>query len=376
MLHSTAMLEPWLLAAAVSAGGVAPRIEVYTMGPGEHLFERFGHAAICVIDDDRPARSRCYNYGTTDFGSPPAELGWQFLRGSARFWVSVASPARMLHQYVSHDRTLYRQRLILSPDEVGRVAARLAHDARTENRYYLYHHFDDNCSTRVRDILDLATGGRLDKARREPQGESYRELGKRALADDSWTGVLGDLFVGRRADTRPNRYQAMFLPDFLRAEIADAFAAPPELVYRRRGKPLGGDPPVTFPWFLLAAVAVALPVWVARRFGKPRLGFGLAGCVLGVLGAAVWLVAALSRVPELVNNEQLLVFVPFDVALVLREAPRAFYARLRIAELALVSAAAALGVLRQPLLAAVIVPALVCALAALSPASGARRARR
>ena len=101
-------LGPALLAAAL---GSAPTVDVYTMGQGSDLFERFGHAAICVT---RAEGTRCYNYGTTDFASPPEELGWRFLRGDAKFWVSVWPLPRMLEVYRQHDRTVWRQRLPLS----------------------------------------------------------------------------------------------------------------------------------------------------------------------------------------------------------------------------------------------------------------------
>ena len=50
-------------------GDPPPLIDVYTMGPGDELFSRFGHAAICVIDTQSPL-GRCYNYGTADFSTP------------------------------------------------------------------------------------------------------------------------------------------------------------------------------------------------------------------------------------------------------------------------------------------------------------------
>ena len=74
--------------AAVKAGA-EPRIELYTMGRDEALFTKFGHAALCVVDDTRPGGGLCYNYGTTDF-SRPVGLSWDVVRGRAKFWVSVS----------------------------------------------------------------------------------------------------------------------------------------------------------------------------------------------------------------------------------------------------------------------------------------------
>src|SRR5581483_2002964 len=93
----------------------APRIELYTMGAGDDLFSAFGHAAICVLDEQSP-RGRCYNYGTADFRTP-LPLTWDFIRGRARFWVSVADLPAMLWLYRQEDRTVYRQRLALSDEQ-------------------------------------------------------------------------------------------------------------------------------------------------------------------------------------------------------------------------------------------------------------------
>lgn len=125
-----------LVAALVLAGGrpaaaqepslrpAAPRlpvVEVYTMGPGEELFSAFGHGAICVTDEQSPL-GRCYNYGTADF-STPGPLTWNFLRGRALFWVSVAPRPLMEALYRHEDRTLYRQRLPLPEAQIRRLVA-------------------------------------------------------------------------------------------------------------------------------------------------------------------------------------------------------------------------------------------------------------
>ena len=105
----------------------APTIDVYTMGQGDDLFSAFGHAAICVTDENQP-RGRCYNYGTADF-TTPVPLTWNFIRGRALFWVSTTDVPHMLHYYVAVGRAVWRQTLQLSPDEATRVATALAASA-------------------------------------------------------------------------------------------------------------------------------------------------------------------------------------------------------------------------------------------------------
>jgi hypothetical protein len=112
-------------AAAVLAAQPVPQIDVYTMGSGDALFHRFGHAAICTVYADDPRASKCFNYGTTDFGSPPSELGWSFVRGHSPFWVSVWPVQRMVDLYVADDRSVWRQRIPLEPAQVIPVAPML-----------------------------------------------------------------------------------------------------------------------------------------------------------------------------------------------------------------------------------------------------------
>ena len=81
-----------------------PRVELVTVGTGPMLFHRFGHAALCVVYDRAPEKTRCYNYGTTNFDSPPQTIGWKFLRGTAKFWVSTQSYGPMMRKYRHFDR--------------------------------------------------------------------------------------------------------------------------------------------------------------------------------------------------------------------------------------------------------------------------------
>lgn len=69
--------------------GPPPIIELYTMGQGDLVFEKFGHAALCVTHTLGRRRTTCYNYGTTDFDDI-VPLFWGFVRGRSEFWVSTS----------------------------------------------------------------------------------------------------------------------------------------------------------------------------------------------------------------------------------------------------------------------------------------------
>lgn len=339
-----------------------PHIELLTMGTGPMLFHRFGHAAICVVYRRDAARTRCFNYGTTNFGSPPQRLGWRFLRGTAQFWVDTHGYEQMLRIYQHHDRSVWVQRLPLSQAQVSRFVARLDNDLKEENRYYTYHHFDDNCSTRLRDHIDVVTGGALRKGSKKSIGVTFRELGRRGLADQTRLIVVSHFVFGRRLDREVTVWQSMFHPDYLRHEVEQRLGAKPTQVYRRKGKALPTTGGYGFGWVALLALLLALPVAATRLWGRlERLALGGPAVFLTLLALIIWTLAAVTTVPEMRVNEALLVLWPSDFLLVaLAARRRQWYVRIRLAWLVFLALMLVVGLLRQPLWVLLLLVALPC----------------
>ncbi|MGH9324893.1 MAG: DUF4105 domain-containing protein, partial [Vicinamibacteria bacterium] len=326
-------------------------VDLYTMGPGEDLFSKFGHAALCVAGDGIPEEGICYNYGTSDF-SRPVGLGWEVVRGRAKFWVSVSDLEGMIESFAAEDRTIFRQSLPLSEKQAEKLAGALARDALPENREYVYNHFLENCSTRPRDHIDQATGGKLRRVDLPSVG-TYRDYATEGLSRAS--GLLvpaSDFLLGRWADRKIDAHAAMFIPDVLRAGVASAMGVAPEAIYERKGPPI---PSRVGAGRRLAWIACFFAVAVfggslylgtrGRRFFR-KLGGGL----LGGLGAILLFGALVSVLPELRRNELFLVFFPLDFFLL--SSNLAFvvsYSTMRLAVLAVAAVLAALGVLIQPL---------------------------
>lgn len=339
-----------------------PIIDVYTMGPGADLFSQFGHAAICVSDAKDP-QGRCYNYGTADF-STPGPLTWNFLRGRALFWVSVVPQPYMVALYAHEDRTLYRQRLPLPAAAAHKLAAKLHQADQREATYYRYHHFRDNCTTRIRDLVDDATEGALRKSSQTASDPPLRHYVQQGFDSSLPLLLLMDVLLGRAADPPSTRWQGMFLPELLREELTTKLRAPAVAIYTRQAPSSGGEAllprpvqPLRWRW-MLPAVGALLALWQlsqvrADRLGKKshqRLAQAAAGLVLGSFGLLCFGMFAVSVLPELRYNEAVLVCLPTDILLLglpLRLGRR--YAQLRLCGLALVCLLSLLGVLLQPL---------------------------
>jgi hypothetical protein len=146
----------------------------------------------------------------------------------------------------------------------------------------------------------------------------------------------------------------MFHPDVIRAQVEKTLGVKPVLIYARTGPPFPqtGD---NGHWKLfLIALAFCLPLIAARHFGWGRRATtaAVAFAVLYIFlwGLIVWTAAIVSSIPGLRWNENVFVFVPFDIALpFLGERRRRAYARVRLVMLMLVSLLDAIGVFHQPL---------------------------
>lgn len=327
-----------------------PFVEVLTFGVGEVIFEKFGHTAVCLRYHDPNRSPVCFNYGVTDFDAG-SEMVWNFLRSQQQFWVEPSAYYTMIAFYEDEDRDIWVQTLPLTGPEARAIEARLWGDLDERRRFYVYDHFNDNCTTRIRDMIDAATGGRMrtDSDVRYPL--TLRELGHRGLAELPALVAITDFIVGRELDARPTLWQAMFHPDVLRQQLEVRFGVPAEIVAKRHGPPFPTEGSTGRLPMLLIALAFTLPLLLAtwrRRFERPALVW--ATLYLAAWGLVIYAIVIVSSISALRWNEAVFVLMPFDLALpFLAPGWRRRYARIRVVGLLLVSALVALGVLHQPL---------------------------
>ena len=297
-------------AAPVTPAG-SIRISVITLGQGDAVFERFGHNALRV-QDPVAGTDVAYNWGMFSFDEPGFLR--RFLRGDTRYWVEAIPTPWLLDHYARGDRRTEEQVLALTPEQAARVASLAAVYAREENKFYRYDYFLDNCSTRVRDILDVVLGGALERrfaAIRTPW--TYRSEAVRLTEPSPWAQVGGDIALGPRADVPMTAWESMFIPMRLRDHLRDvtvpgADGRPIPLVMEervlyearrapeateRRGLVLGAWGPILAVWMLLLTPWSAL---TRRRTRVPAavmaaLWYGATG-VLGIALAGMWVGSA------------------------------------------------------------------------------------
>jgi len=185
-------------------------ISLLTCDAGQDLYAAFGHSAI-RIQDPIQGIDETYNYGTFDFDTPGFYA--KFMQGKLKYKMDKDSFRRFHYVYNVRQRTVVQQTLELDSTAKQQLFDLLEVNYLPQNRYYLYDFFFDNCSTRIRDIIEDETG-----EVRYPLGESrytFREMIQLYLNDMPWSDFGIDLALGMPCDAPASAYDEMFLPDFL-----------------------------------------------------------------------------------------------------------------------------------------------------------------
>jgi hypothetical protein len=328
----------------------APFVDVLTFGVGDVIFERWGHTAICLRYHQPEHSPVCFNYGVTDFDDHTG-LVWRFVRGNQEFWSEPSATQTLISFYRDEDRDIWIQTLLVDEAQARTIEARLWRDVDEDNRGYIYDHFTDNCTTRIRDVIDDATGGALRKNSDVIYPLSRRQLGAPGLEETPLLLGATDFLLGRTMDAPLTVWEAMFHPDVLRKQLESQLGAVPRVENAQQvARAVYGGPSGRVMWFGIALVFTALlglGVWKAR---VARGALIAASLYLGLWGLVIYVAVIVSTIPALRWNEVLCVLVPLDLMMPwLSRERRVRYARVRVAGLLLVSALCALGVLHQPL---------------------------
>lgn len=290
-------------------------IKLQTIGPGDAVWEWFGHSAIVVEEPGR--RPVMFDYGIFDLDSDNFFV--DFARGRMPYRV-ISSDALWRQDWSAETqrRDVRTVELDLSPEMKLAAVEFLAYNTTPENSTYLYHYYYDNCSTRIRDIFDAMTDGEFGRwARSVPGTGTYREHVRRHSYAYPVLAWLLDYLQGGAIDRPLTLWDEMFLPEVLeqavhefpREEKTDtsSFSGAQEIIFDTEGQGIRPEVAHTAPLsvtrslafgIVLAAVSGALHCLALKLAGREdgrvpvplRLIYGiplglalLAGTILSLL---------------------------------------------------------------------------------------------
>lgn len=247
--------------------GASMDVRLYTYGPGDAVFERFGHIALAVRDT-LTGEDLAFNWGMFDFQQP--NFIGRFLTGDTRYWMEGYNTEAFNAVYRAENRRIREQRLALTPMQRGALYDYVAWNAQEGNKYYRYDYYNDNCSTRVRDALDWLLNGELQSQwHTAPQSRTWRGETARITADNLPVFVGIHLALGRRADAPLTAWQSAFLPEHLADALATTRVGNQRLVTadsvifaaNRAPMPAIAPQPVVLAAFIGFGLAALLYLW-------------------------------------------------------------------------------------------------------------------
>lgn len=221
----------------VSQMSTTPEVYLITCGPGTETYSLYGHTALRIVMPENKS-DIVYNWGLFDFSTP--NFAWKFAKGRLDYILGAETFQRFLQGYFYEQRYVYSQRINLDPEETEKLLELVAENLKPENVKYRYDFFYDDCSTRIRDLLEKSIGENLLYPPVENKElPTFREMVGKYQTSKPWLSFGINLIMGSTADRKAIFRDRMFLP-------IDMMNSLSESIIRRDGKmiPLLQNPEV------------------------------------------------------------------------------------------------------------------------------------
>lgn len=303
-------------------------VSLLTCEPGQKVYSLYGHTAI-RYRDLKTGEDWTFNYGVFNFNKPHFVL--RFVFGLTDYELGVLPMDIFQKEYEHEGRKVWEQVLNMTTEEKLRLKETLAINYMPENRIYRYNYFYDNCTTRARDMIEQAFGGKLSYVHGDtaclPSEPSYRQLIHSYTANYPWAQVGNDICLGCKADMATDWRERQFLPmemmgDLEGATVTDSGRTMPAVLLtqtvvegRQQTVEKGGgvSPTICAALLLVLTVIVSLAEWKSGRW--LRFYDVLLMTVQGLAGVVI-LALLFSQHPTTSTNLQALLLNPLPLLFV------------------------------------------------------------
>ena len=295
-----------------SAGGPKLQISLLTCGPGNEVYEYYGHSAIRVLRTDSAGLDLTFNYGVFSFNTNNFAL--KFAMGKTDYMCVAQPTADFIDSYRSSGRYIDEQILNTTQAEAMKIYQALMENIKPENCTYRYNFLYDNCATRVRDIIEKNLNSKLQYPER-PTERTFRDAIHFFCRNAQWSIFGQDLLLGGEADIPATGRDLEFAPLILEQDIDNTFVMDQSFLVHnfvlKKQRILDPSPNAVTPGFPITPSAlatifliggIALAFWEIR---KKRIVWGVDTALLliqGVAGFIVTFVFLFSTHPTVNSN--------------------------------------------------------------------------
>lgn len=209
-----------LIHSSFSQAGADTSVYLITCGPGTETYSIYGHSALRVVIASEKYDS-VYNWGVFDFDTP--NFAWKFAKGRLDYMIDDEQIQRFTRIYFYEKRWIICQKINLNRNETAKLISLIHTNLRSENRKYKYDFFYDDCSTRIRDLLEKSIGDKL----LYPPGitgklPTFRSMTGKYQSVLPWLNFGIDLIMGSPGEKKASVRDQMFLPLDMKAILSES----------------------------------------------------------------------------------------------------------------------------------------------------------
>lgn len=312
-------------------------IKLAEVGPGEDFFLWFGHTGF-IVEDSAKGESYFYDFGVFSFDDK--NFLSNFIFGKFIYSVESTKFIYYIMRIKSINRSLHTLTLNLDKEIKVELAKKLYLNSKPPNNEYNYRHFDNNCSTIIRDYIDYAVYGQLKKtanntsARMTLREHLRRHTYHNFFADWMYMFILSGIVDKPATGENFTAWDEMYIPSEIERNInnfkyinIDGKSVPlvigREEIYKGEGRPPVLENYIElWPSGLIAGIILALiPIILTLIYLKyNRLGLilGLYTCIIGfffgILGSLLFFMDNFTAHFVMFNNENLFIINPLTLA--------------------------------------------------------------
>ncbi|WP_376695331.1 lipoprotein N-acyltransferase Lnb domain-containing protein [Wenzhouxiangella sp. EGI_FJ10305] len=303
---------------------VAQEAWLVTYGPGQEVWERFGHNAIWLRDAEL-GLDHVYSFGYFEMDRPGFYS--DFARGIMKYFGSASSPEDEFAYYRMRDRSIRIQKLDLDSGQISELHRLLHENIYPIPQYYDYDYFFANCSTWLRDLIDRVVAGEV-KAQLEstPARLNFRDHIRRYNESrlELHSGLMA--LLGPMIDRPRTAWEEAFVPDALADSMAaviidgEPLVVESDTLYVSRQHDAPEEPSLQWWSYSLVSILAALLVALALRFEPgfwPLLPWRVAALATGLAGVVVLVMWFASGHEVIDGNRAVLMLNPFWLLMLL-----------------------------------------------------------
>lgn len=295
--------------------------ELLTCSPGSEVYELYGHTALRAVDSR--GLDVVFNYGVFDFTKP--HFMWNFMLGHTDYIVQPIPFSIFMTEYRERGSSVVAQRLNLTPAEAKNLLQGLKENSLPQNREYRYNYLTNNCTTKVRDIIERYINGEV--VYRQAEKKTYRECLHHYTEGHPWAELGDDMLLGASVDTILTDRSSAFLPERLMEFYAQAMiydmegnsrpmlVGQAEVLLQKQEMPVEPEFPLSPVMMVLCFAAFCLLV-MACEIRFRRMIWGMDILVMlgqGLCGTLLTFMLLFSEHPSVDSNWQVWIFNPLPL---------------------------------------------------------------